>query len=150
MNIGAVQPRLPELVYHYVNLMLIKMVIGWELSKALFAGLVRLPTGLILEGQKSKLGGQGEGDILGSCGPRPQWWSPWLGFREHFNTLVSFWVSGLRTREVERRKKKKYKISIYNPSLRTDLTIDSVWFWASLLSRVSLRFFVCEMGWYLP
>lgn len=69
MNICAVQPRLPELVCHYVSLMLIKMVIGGELSKALFAGLVRLPTGLILEGQKSKLRGEGEEDTLGSCGP---------------------------------------------------------------------------------
>lgn len=38
--------RLPKLVCHYVNLMLIKMVIGWEFSKVPLTGQGRLPTGL--------------------------------------------------------------------------------------------------------
>lgn len=68
--------------------MLIKMVIGEAFREPSFAGLVRLPTGLILEGQKSKLREGRRGRYLGSCGPGANTdIYLWLGFREHFDTL---------------------------------------------------------------
>lgn len=45
------------LVCHYVNLMSIKMVTGWEFSKVPLNGQVRLPTGQILEGRRGRYSG---------------------------------------------------------------------------------------------
>lgn len=97
--------RFPELVCHYVNLMLIKMVIGWEFSKVPLTGQVKLPTGLNLEGEELTGKEKKVHWVLPSLEPTHA--STCSGLQKAPDTLVSLSQWFMNQGSIRKKKKKE-------------------------------------------